>query len=113
MGELQEFDAYQYKKHSMRSLLKLLVTDTSLANLYPNLKLTSVALVLPISTAECKYCISTMKIVKTELHNQLTAHTLDHLMRISLAGPAINDYDFDQAANYWGGMRQRRLSINV
>ena len=32
-------------------------------------------------------------------------------MRISIEGPQIGDFNFECAADIWGGMRNRRLSV--
>ena len=32
-------------------------------------------------------------------------------MRISIEGPQIGDFNFERAADIWGGMRNRRLSV--
>ena len=50
-----------------------------------------------------------MKRVKTELCNQLITTTLDHLLRISIAGPDLKDYDFDRAVDEWGAMQNRKI----
>ena len=80
--------------------------------MYPCLsKLACVALILPISTAECERSFSAMKRVKTELCNRLITTTLDHLLCISMSGPDLKDYDFDRAVDEWGAMQNRIIQI--
>ena len=95
-------------------MLKLLCTDRSLRDMFPQLiKLSTVAALVPVSTAECERAFSAMKRIKTELRNRLKSSTLDHLMRISIEGPPLSDFNFERAADIWGGMRNRRLSAPV
>ena len=94
----------------MQGVLKTLASGPALAAMYPCLsKLACIALILPISTAECERSFSAMKRVKTELHNRLITTTLDHLLRISISGPDLKDYDFDRAVDEWDAMRNRRI----
>ena len=94
----------------MQGVLKTLASGPALAAMYPCLsKLACIALILPISTAECERSFSAMKRVKTELRNRLITTTLDHLLRISISGPDLKDYDFDRAVDEWGAMRNRRI----
>ena len=77
--------------------------------LYPALsKLFSIALVLPVSTADCERGFSTMKRIKTVPRNRLSTATLDHLISISAEGPALDEFDFDQAVVKWGAKRNQR-----
>ena len=96
----------------MNEVLKLLVSDKTISHLYPQLrKLATIALILPVSTAECERAFSTMKRIKTALRNRLATTNLDHLMRISINGPSSIDFDFSKAATAWGNQRQRRIEI--
>ena len=65
----------------------------------------------PVITAECERAFSSMKRIKTSLRNRLKTPTLDCLMRISIEGPPSTDFNFDKAADIWGGMRNRRLCV--
>ena len=106
------FMEQSFKEKSMNEVLKLLVGDKTISHLYPQLrKLAAVALILPISTAECERAFSTMIRIKTALSNRLITTNLDHLMRISINGPNSTDFDFSKAATAWGNQRQRRIKI--
>lgn len=101
-----------YRQLSMIDVLKVLVADKTISHLYPQLrKLAAIALVLPVSTAECEQAFSTMKRIKTALRNRLITPNLDHLMRISIDGPNLHDFDFIKAATSWGNQRQRRIRL--
>ena len=97
---------------SMKDVLKMLVADKTISHLYPQLrKLAAIAIVLPVSTAECERAFSTMKRIKTALRNRLITPNLDHLMQISIDGPNHDDFDFIKAATSWGNQRQRRIRL--
>ena len=50
---------------------------------------------------------SAMNRVKTDLRNRLNTQNLDHLMRISINGPCLDDYNFNKTATSWGNQRQK------
>ena len=80
--------------------------------MFPNFAvLASIALVIPVSTAECERCFSSMKRIKTTLRNRMETDTLDQLMRIANEGPKPEDFNFEKAADLWGSLRQRRISV--
>jgi hypothetical protein len=102
----------QYSTMTMRQILRLLCTDKTLRDMFPQLtKLSTVAALIPVSTAECERAFSAMNRIKTNLRNRLKTQTLDCLMRISIEGPPVSDFNFERAADLWGGMRNRRLSV--
>ena len=101
-----------YSQNTMKEVLKILVADRTISHLYPQLrKLAAIVLVLPVSTAECERAFSTMKRIKTAPRNRLITVNLDHLMRISINGPNIQNFDFLKAATSWGNQRQRRIQV--
>ena len=103
-----------FSDHSMRQMTSLLSTDTSLQDMYPNLsKVASIAALVPVSTAECERSFSTMNRVKTKLRNRMSTSTLDSLIRISMEGPPLSQFNFERAADIWGTLRNRRLRVGV
>ena len=71
----------RFKEKSMREMISVLTTDTSIQSLYSNLsRLASIAAIIPVSTAECERSFSAMKRIKTALRNRLKTTTLDCLM---------------------------------
>ena len=61
---------------------------------FPNLAhLIEVLLVFPISNATVEHCFSTMRRIKTEWRLRLSEETLNHLMRISIDGPPLSEFD--------------------
>lgn len=103
-----------YSQTTMRQMVSLLFTDPSLKDMFPQLsKVASISALIPVSTAECERAFSAMNRIKTDLRNRLSTSTLDHLMRISIEGPSVQEFDFERAANVRGRMRNRRLSVGV
>ena len=75
-------------------------------------KLISIAVMIPVSTADCERGFSAMNSIKTELRNRMKAATLDRLVRIAIDGPQRKDFDFVTAAKSWIAIRNRRLFNN-
>ena len=98
---------------TMRQMTKLLCTDTTLQDMFPNLaKLASIGALIPVSTAECERSFSTMNQIKTVLRNRMKTSTLDSLMRISIR-PPLSQFNFERAADIWGSLHNIRLCIGV
>ena len=102
----------KFSHFTMQKMIKLLCTDTSLQDMYPQLtKLVSIAAIIPVSTAEYERSFSTMNRVKTVLRNCLKTSTLDSLMRIKIEDPPLSQFNFERAADVWGTLRNRRLQV--
>ena len=57
-----------YASKTMRQNFKLLCTDQSLRDLFPQLaKLAAIGALIPVSTGECECAFSAMNRIKTEL----------------------------------------------
>ncbi|KAI8487204.1 hypothetical protein Bbelb_350020 [Branchiostoma belcheri] len=98
---LREYIA-QNRHLSLEQLVKLLLTDATVAELYPSMKLlASVLMVIPVSTADSERAFSTLKRVKTRLRSSLKTSTLNNLLTISIDGPHIGDFNFEEAATVW------------
>ena len=99
---------------SMPQMTNLLSTDPSLQDMYPQFsKLASIEALVPVSTADCEHSFSTMNQVKTKLRNRMTTSTLDSLIRISMEGPPLPQFNFERAADIWATLRNRRLQVGV
>ena len=106
---LKQLLSQRYRETKCKYLI-LMSSDATLTTMFPNFAvLASIALIIPISTAECERCFSSMKRIKTTLRNRMETTTLDQLMRISNEGYKP-EFNFDKAAGLWGSLRQR---INV
>jgi len=101
-----------YTSMTMRQMFKHLCTNQSLQDMYPQLTMLAIiGALVPVSTAECERAFSSMNRIKTEIRNRLKTSTLDCLMRISIEGLPLAEFNFERAADIWAGMRIRRLSI--
>ena len=101
-----------YSTLSMKESIDVLLTNPTMSSLFPHLaKLASIAIIIPVSTADCERGFSCMNRVKTDLRNRLKTETLDQLLRISIEGPPPRHYNFDRAATLWGSWRNRRINV--
>ena len=100
------------KGKDSRELLTALVQQTSLQHIFPNLhKLAVIALVIPMSSADCERGFSALKRIKTKLRNRLSNRILNHLLTISIEGPKLEEFDFERAADIWGAQKNRRITV--
>ena len=74
------------------------------------LMLVEIILILPVSTACCEHGFSCVKQIKSNLRSTLTTETLDVLVRISLDGRSLEEFDPMPAVKHWweAGERSRR-----
>lgn len=101
-----------FKEQSTKNLMLIVSEDTSFSSLYPSLSyLASIALILPLSTADCERGFSTLKRIKTDARNRLKTDTLDKLIRLSSEGPSMSEFNFDRAATLWSSRSNRRIKI--
>ena len=109
---IKHFMSRAYRNTDMRSFLKLLVSDATLKDLFPQMsRLASIALILPVSTAECERCFSAMNRIKANLRNRLQTSTLCQLITISVEGMPLEHFEFEKAASIRGSMNKRRISV--
>ena len=101
----KHFMSHAYRNTDMRSFLKLLVSDATLKDLFPQLsRLASIALILPVSTAECERCFSAMNRIKTNRKNRLQTSTN------YVEGMPLEQFDFEKTASICS-MNKRRISV--
>lgn len=67
------------------------------------------AVTLPASTAGCERGFSTQNRLKTKLRNRLLEGKLDTLMRLSIEGEPLNEFDFASALAVWKSAKSRRM----
>lgn len=100
------------KGKDSRELLTALVRLPSLQDIFPNLcKLAIIALVIPMSSADCERGFSTLKRIKTRLRNRLSNRILNYLLMISIEGPDLQKFDFNKAVDKWAAQRNRRINV--
>ena len=79
--------------------------DKSLQDMFHQLtKPSTIAALVPVSTAECERVFSPMNSIKIELRNWLKTTTHDFLTRIGIEGPSSSNFNFKRAADIRGGM---------
>lgn len=85
-GQLRQLIALNYRHLSLKEMSKLLMTEHQ--DLYPNFaRLAAIALVIPVTNADCERAFSTQNRQKTKLRNRLSNATIEHLTRIEANGP--------------------------
>lgn len=101
----------EFKEMSIRDIMSTLSANATISSLYPTLsKLASIALIVPVSTADCERGFSTMNRIKTDSRNRLKTGTLDKLIRLSSEGPELDRFDFERAASIWASKSNRRIN---
>ena len=87
----------EFKEVSAREIMSTLSANSSFSSLYPTLsKLASIALIVPVSTADCERGYSAMNKIKTDPRNRLKTETLDKLIRLSSEGPESEQFNFEK-----------------
>ena len=71
------------------------------------LHLIEILLVFPVSAAQCERAISAQNRIKNDSSSSLGGETLEDLMRISLEGPTLVDFDLDSAVKAWFSSSKR------
>ncbi len=69
--------------------------------------------VLPAGSAQVERVFSSMKRIKTAQRNRLNTSTLDHLIRVSMEGPNVGEWDPFQALRIWESWGNRRLETSA
>ncbi|XP_066298487.1 zinc finger protein 862-like [Branchiostoma lanceolatum] len=101
-----------YKGKTPKAMCQLVSSNITLSCQYPNIKgLYNRMMVIPAHTADCERAFSCLKRVKTRLRSQLTDANLNHLLMVRIEGPDISDFNFDEAVERWGGLRNRKILI--
>lgn len=67
-------------------------------------------LVLPVSSAVCERGFSAQKRIKSDVRSCLKPDTVEDLIRISIEGPELEEFDATESVNEWlsKGQRARR-----
>ena len=67
--------------------------------------------VVPLTTVECERSFSRMNLIKTCLRNNLEVSTLSDLMNISLNGPDVRGFPYEEA-QIVGGEEREKVYLN-
>ncbi|CAC5373913.1 unnamed protein product [Mytilus coruscus] len=78
-------------------------------DLYPNIgRLYAIALTCPCTSIECERGFSQYNLIKTNHRNLLSVAHVNQLSIITIEGPPIHDFDFDEAFSKWVYKKERR-----
>ena len=97
---MKQLVSKNYPSMQIHPLWELLYTKYR--ETFPNLfKLVSAAFAIPVTSADCERGFSTQNRIKRAHRSSLGAKQLDVLMRISIQGPPIEQFDFGKALSIW------------
>ena len=89
---LKQLLSQKYREMECKEFLIWMSSDGILT--FPNFALlATIALIIPVSTAECERCFSSMKRIKTTLRNRMETATLDQLMRTANKGHKAEEFN--------------------
>ncbi|XP_030219014.1 zinc finger protein 862 [Gadus morhua] len=100
-----------FKDKSYLGLWQVMTTKEPYCSDFANiLHLVKIMLVLPISSAVCERGFSSVNRIKSDVRSSLHTETVEDLIRISVEGPQLEDYDARQDVKQWfsQGKRSRR-----
>ncbi|XP_052086411.1 zinc finger protein 862-like [Mytilus californianus] len=111
----EEFTSLRYiiaSKMKDQTTRQVLEKTAKMTDLYPVLsKYCQIALVVPVSTADCERTFSTLNRVKSILRNRLSQHILNCLMTISTEGPSLQNFDFQACVTAFAQKKKRKLNL--
>ena len=109
--EWMELKAVVSRNHGYRNMKHNVLWEKVFADhgltLQNILMLVEIILILPVSTACCERGFSCVKQIKSNLRSTLTTETLDVLVRISLDGRSLEEFDPMPAVKHWWEARER------
>ena len=70
-----------------------------------------IALCISVSSADAERAFSLVNNIKSKLRSCLGPPMLDALCVIASEGPAEDDFDYEQAVEFWHGKKDRRVSL--
>ena len=96
-------------KGTLYSQLTELTTSDMLRMMFPNIStLANICLSMPVSTASVERSFSLMKLMKTQICNQIGQSSLSYLMKIAIEAPGkLSDSDLDAIISVWKGNPRR------
>ena len=94
--------ARMFKDKIYLSLWELMLTREPYCSDYKNiLHLVHILLVLPVSSAVCERGFSSQKRIKSDARASLHTDTVEDLIRISVEGPSLEDFDARESVANW------------
>ncbi|MCO5608785.1 hypothetical protein L7F22_063001 [Adiantum nelumboides] len=93
---------YEWKGRGLRETCLSIGRNPTTREKYPMLlRLAEIAMLQCSSTVACERGFSAQNSIKTKLRSHLSTQNLDALMRISIEGPSLIAYDFEDAIMLW------------
>ncbi|XP_056267915.1 zinc finger protein 862-like isoform X2 [Pseudoliparis swirei] len=110
---MKMFIVTNYMDKSYHALWGMMLTKMPFCSDYKNiLHLVHMMLALPVSSAVCERGFSSQKRMKSDVRGSLHVDTVEDLIRISMEGPNIDDFDAKEAVDMWLNQAQRTRRPN-
>ncbi|XP_049923984.1 zinc finger protein 862-like [Epinephelus moara] len=110
---MKMFIASNYVDKSSHSLWEMMLTKEPYISDYKNiLHLVNIMLVLPVSSAVCERGFSAQRRIKSDVRGSLHVDTVEDLIRISLEGPSLEEFDAKEAVQMWFSQSKRARRPN-
>lgn len=112
-NEKEEAKRIMEKKMTPSELLCILEKDSKNWNLYPNfMKLLTLSVIIPVSTASVERLFSRMNLVCNKLRSRMTQESLDRHLRILVNGPsALTNEQCNCIIDIFKSSGNRRLEL--
>ena len=102
-----------FRATTMQAMAAKLLPSLEMAEVYPNmLSLVTLALTMPVSTADCERGFSKHNLIKTRIRARLKTDNVATLMRMSVDTPDVSDmetFDFTRAFDIWCNQKDRYI----
>ncbi|MCO5561009.1 hypothetical protein L7F22_014630 [Adiantum nelumboides] len=93
---------FEWEDRSLRDTWVSIARNPTTRAKYPMLLiLAHLSMLQCASTTSCERGFSIQNIIKSKLRNALTTRSMDALMRISMEGPNVEDFDFSKSIDMW------------
>ncbi|XP_008281423.1 uncharacterized protein LOC103358295 [Stegastes partitus] len=107
------FIVSNYMDKSYHALWGMMLTKMPFCSDYKNiLHLVHIMLALPVSSAVCERGFSSQRRIKSDVRGSLHVDTVEDLIRISMEGPSIDEFDAKEAVDMWLNQAQRSRRPN-
>ena len=111
--QFKQLMSFNYRPCTIQSMAEKLLKSMSIREDYPNIvTLITLALSLPVSTAECERGFSKYNLIKTKLRARLQPTNVSTLMKMSLDTPSLTDinaFNFSRAFTLWCNTKERYI----
>lgn len=103
----------RFRSQTFSDMCSSVLANTDFAYTFPNIsKLLRIAIVMPVSSADCERGFSRYNLVKTALRNRLKPESVNILLTLTIDTPSIENmdtFDFERAFQFWAVQKHRQV----